>query len=87
MFILVHMIWMIRLFILEIAVLEQGWPEIGLESRKEIGAIAGAMAERIYNLRKCYLCERSFSPISSILFQLAFGQAQNHIQSSEANIY
>jgi hypothetical protein len=61
------MIWMIRLFILEIAVSEQGWPEIGLESRKEIGAIAGAVVERIYNLRKYYLCEGFFSPVLSIL--------------------
>jgi hypothetical protein len=78
---------MIRLLILEMAVLEQGWPEIGLESRKEIGAVVGAMAERIHDLWKRYLYERSFSPVSSILSQLAFGQAQNHIQLSKANIY
>ena len=85
--ILAHMIWMIRLLILEMAVSEQGWPEIGLESRKEIGAVAGAVAERIHEVRKRHLCEGSFSPASSILSQLAFGQAQNRVQSSEANIY
>jgi hypothetical protein len=58
---------MIRLFILEIAVLEQGWPEIGLENRKEIGVIARAIAKRIYNLRKYYLYEKFFLPASSIL--------------------
>jgi hypothetical protein len=73
------MIWMIRLLILEIAVLEQGWLEIGLESRKEIGAVAGAVVERIHDLRKRYLCERFFLPVSSILSQLVFGQAQNHV--------
>jgi hypothetical protein len=70
---------MIRLLILEMAVSEQGWPEIGLESRKEIGAVAGAVAERIHDLRKRYLYEGFFSPVSSILSQLAFRQAQNHV--------
>src|SRR5271156_2957757 len=81
------MIWMIRLLMLEVAVSEQGWPELGLQSRKEIGAVAGAVAERIHELRKSHLCEGSFSPASSILSQLAFGQKQNRMQSSEANIY
>jgi hypothetical protein len=66
-FILAHIIWMIRLFILEMAVLEQDWPEIGLENQKEIKAIAKAVAERIHNLRKYYLYEGFFSPVSSIL--------------------
>ena len=85
--ILAHMIWMIRLLMLEVAVSEQGWPELGLKSRAEIGAVAGAVAERIHELRQGHLCEGSFSPASSILSQLAFGQAQNRVQSSEANIY
>jgi hypothetical protein len=72
---------------LEVAVSEKGWPELGLQSRKEIGAVAGAVAERIHEFRKNHLCEGSFSPASSILSQLAFGQKQNRIQSSEANIY
>ena len=85
--ILAHMIWMIRLLVLEVAVSEQGWPKLGLKSRKQIGAVAGAVAARIQEFRKSYLCEGSFSPASSILSQLAFGQAQNRVQSSEANIY
>lgn len=84
---LAHMIWIIRLVILEVTVSEQGWPELGLPSRKEIGAVAGAVAEHIHELRRNHLCEGSFSPASSILSQLAFGQAQNRNQSSEANIY
>jgi len=85
--ILAHMIWIIRLLILEVAVSEKGWPELGLRSRKEIGAVAGAVAERIHQLRRDQLCEGSFSPASSILSQLARGQAINRVQSSEANIY
>ena len=85
--ILAQMIWIIRLLLLEVAVSEQGWPELGLQSRAVIGAVAGAVAERIHALRKSHLCEGSFSPASSILSQLAFGQAQNRGQASEANIY
>jgi hypothetical protein len=46
--ILAQMLWIIRLLMLEVAVSEQGWPELGLPSRKEIGAVAGAVAERIH---------------------------------------
>ena len=81
------MIWIIRLVMLKVTVSEQGWPELGLQSRKEIGAVAGAVAERIFEARRKHLCEGLFSPASSILSQLAFGQAQNRNQSSEANIY
>lgn len=49
--------------------------------------MAGAVAERVHELRKRYLCKGFFSPASSILSQLAFGQAHNRHQSSEANIY
>lgn len=84
---LAHMIWIIRLLFLEIAISEQGWPQLELPSRKETGAVAGAVAERIHWIRKQHLCEGSFSPASSILSQLAFGQAQNRTQSSEANIF
>ena len=70
---------MIRLLMLEVAVSEQGWPELGLKSRIEIGAVAGAVAERIHQLRRDQLCEGSFSPVSSILSQLARGQAINRV--------
>jgi hypothetical protein len=61
------MLWIIRLLILELTISEQGWPQIGLLSRKEIGAVAEAVAERIHDIRKQHLCEGSFSPTSSIL--------------------
>jgi hypothetical protein len=85
--ILAQMIWIIRLLMLEVAVSEKGWPELGLKSRKETGAVAGAVADRIHELRRSHLCEGSFSPASSILSQLARGQAINRVQPSEANIY
>jgi superfamily II DNA helicase RecQ len=84
--ILAHMIWIIRLLMLEVAVSEKGWPELGLQSRKEIGAVAGAVAERIHQLRRAHLCEGSFSPASSILSQLARGQALNRVTPSESNV-
>jgi hypothetical protein len=64
---LVHMLWIIRLLMLELTVSKQGWPQIGLLSRKEIGAVAGAVAERIHDIRKQHLYEGSFSPTLSIL--------------------
>ena len=72
---------------LEVMVSEQGWPELGLPSRKEIRAVTGAVAEHIHELRQNHLYEGSFLLALSILSQLAFGQAQNQNQSSEANIY
>ena len=53
---------MIRLLILEVAVPEQSWPALYLKSRKEIGAVAEAVANRIYEFRKRYLCVGSYSP-------------------------
>jgi hypothetical protein len=66
---------MIRLLLLEVVVSEQGWLELCLQSRKEIGAAEGALAERIHELRRRYLCKGSFSPASSIILQLARRQA------------
>lgn len=84
---LAHMIWIIRLLFLELTVPEHAWPEYTLQSREQLGAEAGAVAESIQKARKNYLCEGSFSPASSILSQLAFGQRLNRVQSSDANIY
>jgi hypothetical protein len=47
---LAHMLWIIRLLILEPTISEQGWPQIGLLSRKEIGVVVGAVAEYIYDI-------------------------------------
>ena len=78
---------MIRLLILEVAVSKQGQPKLGLQSRKEIRAVAGAVVDQVYILWKNHLYKGLFSPALSILSQLAFRQNQNQIQSSEANIY
>jgi hypothetical protein len=48
--------------------------------------VAGAVAERIHDIRKQHLCEGSFSPTSSILSQLIFGQKLNRNSLAEANI-
>ena len=84
---LAHMIWIIRLLLLELTVPTYAWIEHNISSRDELGAVPGAVAESIQLARKRYLCEGSFSPASSILSQLAFGQRLNRIQSSDANIY
>ena len=84
---LAHMICIIRLLILESTLSEQGWPEIGIQSRKELGAVAEAVADSVQLARKGFLCEGSYSPASSILSQLAYGQKLNRNHSSEANIF
>ena len=86
---LAHMLWMIRLLVLESALSEQGWPRLGLPSRQEFVEEKGvvAVAERIQAVRREYLCEGSYTPASSILSQLAFGQKQSRHHSAEANIY
>jgi hypothetical protein len=84
---LAYIIWITRLLILEVTLSEQGWPALGIKSRKEIGAEVGAVAERIHASRKRYLCKGLFSPVSSILSQLARGQAINRVQPSESNIF
>lgn len=85
--ILAQMLWMIRLLMLEVAVSEQGWPKLGLKSRRQTGAVAGAVAERIDYFRKSFLCEGSYSVASTILTQLAYGQSINRVQPSESNIH
>ena len=84
--ILAHMLWIIRLLILKLTISEQGWPIVGIRSREEIRAVEGAVAERIHAKRKEHLYEGLFSPTSSILSQLARGQALNRTQPSESNI-
>jgi hypothetical protein len=44
---LVYIIYIIRLLILESTLSEQGWPEIGIQSRKELGAVAEAVADSV----------------------------------------
>ena len=85
--ILAQMLWMIRLLMLEIAVSEQGWPKLGLKSRRQTGAIVGAVAERVDYFRKSFLCEGSYSVASTILAQLAHRQSINRVQPSESNIH
>ena len=77
--ILAQIIWVIRLVILELAVSEHGWPELDIPSHIETGAVARAVAVRIQKFRREHLYKGSFSPASSILSQLAFGQKQNRI--------
>ena len=84
---LAYIVQMIRLLMLEVAVSKQGQPKLGLQSRKEIRVVAGAVVDQVYILQKNHLYEGLFSPALSILSQLAFGQNQNWIQLSKANIY
>ncbi len=85
--ILAQMLWIIRLLLLEVAVCDEGWPELGLQSRTEIGKTAGAVAARMKEIRLRHLVEGSFSPASSILTQLARGQAINRAHQNESNIF
>ena len=60
------------LVLLEIAVSDQGWPELKLQSRIKIKTVAGAVAARVRKIRLAHLVEGLFSPVSSILTQLAY---------------
>ena len=65
--VLAQMLWMIRLLMLEVALPEEGWPELGLKSRKETGAVAGAVAARVDYFRRKFLCEGIYLVASNIL--------------------
>ena len=80
--ILAGMLWVIRLIVLEITAPLEAWPELGLQSRKEIPSVR----ERVQHMRDRHLCEGSYSPASSILSQLAMGQSYNRKHASKPNI-
>jgi hypothetical protein len=81
--VLAQVLWIARLILLEIAVPQTAWPELGLQSKAEIQSIS----QRVHQLRKQHLCEGSYSPVSSILSQLAMGKKLNQQHESPANIY
>jgi superfamily II DNA helicase RecQ len=84
---LAHMLWIIRLVMLEIAVSEDGWPALGIPNRFDTGSIPGGVVARVHEIREKHLIEGSFSPASAILTQLAYGQAINRAQQNESNIF
>jgi hypothetical protein len=85
--ILAQMLWMIRLVMLEIAVSDEGWPELGIQCRVDLGAVAGAVAARVKKIRLQHLVEGSYSPASIIIGQLAYGQAINKTTQAPSNIF
>jgi hypothetical protein len=85
--ILAQILWIIRLLVLELTISDEGWDELGVPSRIEVGKERGAVAARIQEFRQKHLCEGSFSPASSILTQLARGQALNRGTQKSSNIY
>jgi len=81
--ILAGALWINRLIMLEVAILLEAWPSLGLESKAQVDSVR----KRIYELRKEHLCEGSFSPTASILSQLARGKAFNKLHFSQPNIH
>jgi hypothetical protein len=81
--ILARILWIGRLLLLEIALPLAPWPELQLRSRDQYSSII----KRVHVIRARHLCEGSFSPISSVLTQLAKGKALNKLHRSESNIY
>ncbi|KAH8798674.1 hypothetical protein F5884DRAFT_742883, partial [Xylogone sp. PMI_703] len=77
-----RILWIGRLIMLEVAVPLVGWPELRLEARHELRSVP----ERIQEIRRRHLCEGSFSPISSILSQLAKGKKSNDQHQEPSNI-
>ncbi len=81
--ILAGALWISRMIMMEVAVPATGWPELGLESK----AIIPSIPERIRTIREHHLVEGSFSPVSSILTQLAMGKKYNKTHESPSNIH
>jgi hypothetical protein len=81
--ILAGMLWINRLIMLEVAVLLEVWPELGLQSKADVESVP----DRIHELHRKYLYKGSFSPTASILSQLAMGKSFNKMHQSPANIY
>ena len=81
--ILAGTLWIARLILLEIAVPSTSWPRLGLQSKAEIHSIP----VRIHTIRTEHLCEGSFSPVSSILTQLAMGKKNNSTHETPSNIH
>jgi hypothetical protein len=81
--ILAGALWIARLIMLEIAVPLRSWPSLGLKSKADTSSIIA----RIHKLRTRHLCEGSFSPVSSILTQLAMGKKMNATHEHPSNIH
>jgi len=81
--ILAGALWMNRLLMLEVAILLEPWPSLGLESKAQVESVP----KRIHELYKEHLCEGSFSPTASILSQLAKGKAFNKLHFLQPNIH
>jgi hypothetical protein len=63
---------------LEVAILLEAWPGLGLKSRAKVESVR----RQIYEVCKEHLCEGSFLPTASILSQLAKGKAFNKLHFS-----
>lgn len=81
--ILAGVLWISRLIMLEVAVPMEAWPQLGLESKATIPSIP----RRVRTIRENHLIEGSFSPVSSILTQLAMGKKNNQTHQSPSNIH
>ncbi|KAH8797257.1 hypothetical protein F5884DRAFT_647977, partial [Xylogone sp. PMI_703] len=78
-----RILWIGRLIMLEVAVPLVGWPALGLQARHELRSVP----QRIQEIRRHHLCEGSYSPISSILSQLAKGKKSNDEHQEPSNIH
>ena len=71
------------LIILEVAIPLEAQPSLRLKSKAAVESIH----QQVYKLYKEHLCKGSFSPIASILSQLARGKAFNKLHFSQPNIH
>ena len=81
--ILAGILWMSRLILLEVAVPAEPWLQLRLEGKATIPSIP----QRLRTIREKHLIEGSFSPVSSILTQLAMGKKFNSTHESPSNIH
>jgi superfamily II DNA helicase RecQ len=81
--VLAGVLWVARLVLLEVAVPQEAWPEIGLKSKAQLPSISW----RVRTIREKHLIEGSFSPVSSVLTQLAMGKRYNQVHDRPSNIH
>jgi hypothetical protein len=80
---LAGVLWVSRLLMLEYALPLRAWPVSRVVAREDVASVRA----RVREVREKRLCERSFSPTSFILRQLAYGKVLNRTYTAQSNIH
>jgi superfamily II DNA helicase RecQ len=80
---LAGVLWVSRLLMLEYALPVRAWPVSKVVARVDVASVRA----RVKEVREKRLCEGSFSPVSFILGQLAYGKMLNRTYTAQSNIH